>query len=324
MGSGAGVAMMQVFVYEYLSGGGLVDGDPAATAVLMPQGLAMRDALVADLLASGDCDVTAATCARAGPLPAGASEAVARDGETPEDFAARLAAAHDAAWIIAPETGGCLAGFERAIGAPRWLGCDARSIAIGSSKSATLRHLAAHDIPTPWRHEASASRWVVKPDDGAGSVDTCVHADRAGAEAELARRHARGESACLEPWVDGEALSISLLCELGQAELLCVNRQRVATRADGSLRYDGVEIDVWPRRDPRRRTLAALASRVAAALPGLRGFVGVDLVWHPAHGPVLIEINPRLTCAYVGLSRRLGRNLAAEVLGLQRLERIDA
>jgi tyramine---L-glutamate ligase len=321
---GRGAAMMQVFVYEYLSGGGLVDGDAAATAVLMPQGLAMRDALVADLLASGDCDVTAATCAHAGPLPRGAAEAVAHDGETPEAFAARLAARHDAAWIIAPETGGCLAAFERAIGSPRWLGCDARSIAIGSSKSATLHHLAAHDLPTPWRCETRATRWVVKPDDGAGSVATRIHAARAAAEADLAGRHARGDSACLEPWAEGEALSISLLCELGRAELLGVNRQHITTLADGTLRYDGVEIDVWPRHDPRRPTLAALASRVAAALPGLRGFVGIDLVWHARHGPVLIEINPRLTCAYVGLSQRLGRNLAAEVLALQRLERIDA
>ena len=316
--------MMQVFVYEYLSGGGLVDGDAAATALLMPQGLAMRDALVADLLASGDCAVTAATCAHAGALPRGAAEAVAHDGETAESFAARLAARHDAAWIVAPETGGCLAAFERAIGAPRWLGCDARSIAIASSKSATLRHLAAHDLPTPWQHEARAARWGVKPDDGAGSVATRLHNGREAAAADLAVRHARGDSACLEPWVEGEALSLSLLCELGRAELLGVNRQRITTLADGTLRYDGVAIDVWPRRDPRRPGLAALAWRVAAALPGLRGFVGIDLVWHAQHGPVLIEINPRLTCAYVGLSQRLGRNLAGEVLALQRLERIDA
>ena len=103
-----------------------------------------------------------------------------------------------------------------------------------------------------------------------------------------------------------------------------MNHQRITTLPDGTLHYDGVDIDVWPRHDPRRPTLDALASRVAAALPGLRGFVGIDLVWHARHGPVLIEINPRLTCAYVGLSQRLRRNLAAEVLALQRLERIDA
>ena len=102
--------MMQVFVYEYLSGGGAVDDRDAGT--LLPQGLAMRDALVADLLASGHCDVTAATCAHAGALPAGAAETAAREGETPLDFVARLAAEHEAVWVIAPETGGCLADFE--------------------------------------------------------------------------------------------------------------------------------------------------------------------------------------------------------------------
>jgi tyramine---L-glutamate ligase len=31
-------------------------------------------------------------------------------------------------------------------------------------------------------------------------------------------------------------------------------------------------------------------------------------------GPVVIEVNPRVTCAYIGLSAALGRNLAAELL----------
>jgi len=144
------------------------------------------------------------------------------------------------------------------------------------------------------------------------------------ADADLGARRDRGEAAWLEPWVDGQALSLSLLCELGRAELLSVNRQRIRRDRDGALHYDGVDIDVLPGRDARCVRLAALAARTAAALPGLRGFVGIDVVWHEQHGPVLIEINPRLTCAYVGLSRRLGRNLAAEVLALQKLERLDA
>jgi predicted ATP-grasp superfamily ATP-dependent carboligase len=53
---------------------------------------------------------------------------------------------------------------------------------------------------------------------------------------------------------------------------------------------------------------------VARAVPGLSGFAGIDLVWHPRHGAVVIEVNPRVTCAYVGLSAALGRNLAAELL----------
>jgi predicted ATP-grasp superfamily ATP-dependent carboligase len=37
-------------------------------------------------------------------------------------------------------------------------------------------------------------------------------------------------------------------------------------------------------------------------------------VLHPRQGPVVIEINPRVTCAYRGLSASLGRNLALELL----------
>lgn len=64
--------------------------------------------------------------------------------------------------------------------------------------------------------------------------------------------------------------------------------------------------------------LRRLAAQVARHVPGLRGFVGIDLVWHAHFGPVLIEINPRVTCAYPGLSARLGRNLAGEIVQAHR------
>ncbi|MBP7442713.1 MAG: ATP-grasp domain-containing protein, partial [Thauera sp.] len=37
------------------------------------------------------------------------------------------------------------------------------------------------------------------------------------------------------------------------------------------------------------------------AVPGLAGFVGIDLVRQPDGRLCVIEINPRLTCAYAGL-----------------------
>ena len=36
-------------------------------------------------------------------------------------------------------------------------------------------------------------------------------------------------------------------------------------------------------------------------MPGLAGFVGIDLVRQPDGRLCVIEINPRLTCAYAGL-----------------------
>ena len=176
--------MMRVFVYEHLSGGGRVDGGAAAAALLMPQGLAMRDAMVRDLLRARLCAVTVATCAAAGAPPPGAELARAGSGETAEAFVARQATRHDAVWAVAPETGGLLAALQAAVGRPRWLGCDAAAIALASSKGATLARLRAHGVVTPHDLAADATRWVVKPDDGAGAVAIRVHAARAAAEAD--------------------------------------------------------------------------------------------------------------------------------------------
>lgn len=310
--------MKRVFVYEYLSGGGLADGDAAVRDTLLPAGVAMRDAMVADLLCVPDCAVTVATSPQAGTPPGRRVACVtARPGEAPLDFVMRASRGHELVWLVAPETGGLLAQFQRRIGDARWLGCDAAAIALATSKGATALRLASQAIWTPlaFEHGPTTRRWVTKPDDGAGAVATRRFDDPAAARADFVRRSAAGEAVVLEPWVDGEPLSLSLLCRSDGAELLSVNRQEIGVDAAGAVSFDGIALDVMAPSDPRRRRLARLAKEVAEAVPGLRGFVGIDLVWHDQAGPVVIEINPRVTCAYVGLSAALGRNLAAAVIG---------
>ena len=308
--------MKRVFVYEYLSGGGLMAGDDAAGDELLPLGLSMRDAVLGDLLRADDCAVCAATCPHVPQPPSPATSVMPRSGESPFDFVARQAASHDFAWVIAPETGGLLAGFNRVVGASRWLGCDGAAIRLTSGKRATLMRLAAHGVPTPlaFANAPEVARWVVKPDDGAGAVATRVHTRHEDARDDWTRRSCAGLAASLEPWVDGEPLSVSLLCRAGKTEMLSVNRQRIAIDRDGNLAFQGVELNVFPAGDPRASLISAMASQVARSIPGLRGFVGIDLVWHARCGPVVIEVNPRVTCAYVGLSSALKRNLAAEVM----------
>lgn len=309
--------MRRVFVYEYLSGGGTLESDARSAAELMPMGVAMRDAMVLDLLCAADCAVTVATCAAAAASLPGATRAGARPGETPADFVGRLARQHDAVWLVAPETGGLLRQLAGSVEPARWLGSTPEAIAVASSKRATVEHLHGQGIATPlaWRDDAAVRRWVVKPDDGAGAIDTHVHLDREAAGRDLAARPAG--SSWLEPWVEGEALSVSMLCCDGRADLLSVNRQHIVVDERGVVQFRGVDVNVIAPEDARRPALAALATQVAQALPGLGGFVGIDVVWHVQRGPVLIEINPRVTSAYVGLSASLGRNIAAELLAAQ-------
>lgn len=308
--------MARVFVFEYLTAGGLDREDAATAATLLPMGVAMRDAMVNDLLQVRGVQVSAASCTAATPPPEGARACVPPAGMALPDWVAWQAARHDAVWLVAPETDGLLGRLQEAVPGTQWLGCEAGAIALASRKRATLARLAAAGVKTPLAFASAAARWVVKPDDGAGAVATQVHDSLAAAHAAQCRAP-RG-SVTLEPWVDGEALSLSLLGGTPGTELLSINRQHIELDAQGRVAYGGVSAAAIALDDARAAPLAALATQVGQAIPGLLGFVGIDLVWHPQQGPVVIEVNPRVTCAYVGLSARLGRNLAAEILAQPR------
>jgi len=311
--------MLRIFVHESLSAGAAaVPGGPDRE--LLAAGVAMRNAIVEDLARLDGVAVTCAVGAACGASPgwqaANVATAAARPGEPAQAFVARMAAVHELCWIVAPETGGELARLHAAVGDARWIGCDAGAIRCAASKRATLAVLAAAGVPTPLGAGASpGGRWLVKPDDGAGCLGTRLHADRAAAQTAAALLRMRGDLVVLEPFVEGEALSVSLIVGADLAEPVSFNRQRIVVDSAGWLYDAGVQAGALDAAcDPRVPRLAAAAAAAVRALPGLGGFVGIDMVWNDERGAVVIEINPRVTCAYVGASARLGRNLAADVL----------
>jgi len=278
----------------------------------------MRDALVADLAALAGTRITVAVReqeVRHPGWPALVRTITALSHEDAIDFVRRQAPLHDLCWIVAPESDGLLLRLHEAVGPSRWIGCSAAAIRLAASKTATCEALQRAGIATPLAFAAGhRGAWIVKPDDGAGCVATRWHATREAAEADLRQRAAAGQHALLQPYVDGEALSISMIVGPDLARPLAFNRQRLARADDGSLHDLGVQVAALAPGDPRVPALGALARRVAAAIPGLRGFVGIDLAWKEGEGPVVIEVNPRVTCAYVGLSAILRRNLAADIV----------
>ena len=311
--------MVRIFVYESLSAG--THAAPhGPERELLAAGVAMRHAIVDDLSRLAGVAVTCAVAAAPGRggtrdrHAANLASVAATAGEDAETFVGRLAAVHDLSWIVAPETGGELARLHAAVGADRWIGCDAASIRRAASKRATLAALAAAGVPTPLDGAAShRGRWLVKPDDGAGCLSTRVHGHHAAAV-----DHLPGAAFTLEPFVEGEALSISMIVGADLATAVSFNRQRIEIDAAGRLSDLGVQAAALDAAtDPRIARLEALAAATARALPGLGGFVGIDVVWNEERGAVVIEVNPRVTCAYVGLSGKLGRNLAADILHLK-------
>jgi tyramine---L-glutamate ligase len=306
---------LRIFAFEYVTAGGW--REIGAAPSLIAEGAAMLRALVRDLARLPAVEVVVAADPELA-LAALDADAVTIDPSDLRGSWRRIAGRCDLLWPIAPETGGLLEEMARLATAA---GCEplcsrSAALAIARSKTATARWLAERGIPVVATHALEAAAptadrlLVVKPDDGAGAVDTVLVAG----EVALARwRHddaARGF--VVQPFVLGEPLSISLLAQDGEAWLLCCNRQDVAI-VDDRFFYRG---SVVGGAEDRRAALAPLAQSIAAALPDLWGYVGVDLI-DGREGPAVLEINPRLTTSYVGLADSIGINPAELVLALR-------
>jgi predicted ATP-grasp superfamily ATP-dependent carboligase len=305
---------MKIFVYEHFTGGGL--GAEPLPASLAHEGDLIVQALLKDLASVPGVELLVSRDRRLPPVAQG-ELLVPLPGEAPLALYARGVAAADAAWPTAPESRGTLERLAREtlrLGRTL-LGCRPDAVQLTTSKRATasaLRAAGIATVPTFGRTDLIDARpgpWVVKPDDAAGCEETLVVPDWRAASQYLAQ----SPGMVAQPWVEGVAASLSLLCAGGNAVLLCCNRQHLRV-AEGRLALERIGVNAIP--DPTGH-LAALGVRIAATIPGLWGYVGVDLVLG-TEGPVVLEINPRLTTSYCGLRPALGINVAARVLDLLR------
>ena len=306
---------MQIFAWEYVTSGGAraIGASPSMVA----EGRMMIRALARDLAAIPGVSLRIARdpSVDLGALPT-AIETVTTD-DPARDWQ-RIAHSADAVWPIAPETGGILEEATRLVLRSERILLASRldALAIARSKTATARHLAARDVPVvptfplDGALPPSAHGWVVKPDDGAGATETYFFA-----EAEPLQRWAgenKGGGWIVQPFIAGTAASVSILAQDGCGWLLACNLQHV-DRVRGTFAYRG---GIVGGAEERRRVFEPLAERIVAALPGLWGLIGVDLIDRP-DGPLVLEVNPRLTTSYVGLAESIALNPAALVLALQ-------
>ena len=246
----------------------------------------------------------------------------------------------DAALVIAPEGHGHLARLARAVERSRVtpLGCGPRAARLAGDKMETARLLERAGIATPATRRVGSGAaglrglarvplpLVLKPRDGCGAagVEVVRRAGDLAAALRRARRAAAGSDVIVQPYLAGAPISVSLLVRRdprrrrggSTALVLAVGRQRIAGRR--SLSYLGGDM---PLRGAAATAAARLALRATAALArsaaDLRGPVGVDLVLAAA-GPVVIEINPRLTTSWIGLRRIARVSLAGLLLDAAR------
>ncbi|MCX5661878.1 MAG: ATP-grasp domain-containing protein [Planctomycetota bacterium] len=301
---------MRVLIFEHICGGGLSGVDLRPT--LARKGGAMLENLVADFLAAGVKVVTTLDTRASLPLPGASVERVAPGS----DFSAifdRLARSCDAALAVAPEFDGLLEGWCARIEAlgVRSLGSSPAAIRLTGDKFGLAAHWARAGIPTPAtlaglpKPDVAQFPCIAKPRFGAGCEDTFVCRS-----AEDLRQLPRRADWIVQPFIPGIAASAACVVHDGHARPLRAGEQRV--EGAGRLSYRGGRLPL--PEDLERRALD-LATRAIACVPGLRGYVGVDLVLgESARDDSAIELNPRPTVAFAGLRRLCATSLARAIL----------
>jgi predicted ATP-grasp superfamily ATP-dependent carboligase len=325
---------MRVFIYEFVTGGGLWGGltslpcqastFPASpsTASLLKEGRAMVQAVTSDFCALPEVEVCTTRDARLSELHPTECRVVATARAVDERQALeRLAAEADWTLLIAPETAGALADrcqIVESVGG-RLISPSTQVVQIAADKQATAELLTQRGVPTPPGAVIAPGRGgipsritfpaVLKPVDGCGSEGVRLIRDPAELFEVAIDRPMR-----LEEFVPGVAASVAVLAGSAGCHALPACQQRLSK--DGRFSYLGGRLPLSAALDRRSRQLAQAA---IAALPEPRGYIGVDMVLGEADngsGDRVIEINPRLTTSYVGLRAASQTNLASAMLAV--------
>lgn len=310
----------RIFVYELITGGGLlaVDGAPPPSGSLLREGLAMLSAVVEDFALIPGTTVTVLRDYRLEPLSVAASQQIVVAGHDAErDAFCHAASQADAMLVIAPEFDNLL--LERT----RWaeqheaylLSPDSRVVELTSCKWRTFQHFREAGIPTidtfclgqkaTWQHLEEVPV-VTKPRDGAGSEGIVCW--KKGKQSNW--QFADSEKFLIQPKVCGTSVSCAILGAGEQFYLLPAGYQRL----DKELKYYGGQL---PLPDPLNQRAHRLTTQAIRSLPPFRGYIGLDMILGPhpdGKDDVAVEINPRLTSSYVGLRKLLRSNLAQSML----------
>ena len=263
---------MHVFLYEWITGGGLIREPGQLPPSLLREGAAMARALAADFAKIPGCRVSVLRDVRLDTLPFPGCDVVEIQSlsEWGEDFD-RLATEADWSLVVAPEFDRILERTTRRVVAAggRTLNASPEFIALASNKQHTAERLREEGIAAPHgvifaEGEAKlpadfAYPAVLKPVDGAGSQDLCIVASHRDEPPSYAwgRR--------LEEFRPGRSASVAAICGESSTIMLPACTQRLSE--DSRLTYLGGALVSEP---PLAERASQLAQRALAAMPRSR------------------------------------------------------
>ena len=306
----------RVFVYEFMCGGGMA-GEELHVDVAV-EGLAMLLASAEDFSSAGFHTFTTLDprLLYLKRIFEARSVSVVERG--------LLEGVEEADWVllIAPETGGTLCELTRTLerSGCSVLGSSSNGVALATDKGRTLELAGEAGLSVPLTltaksvEEAVGRAWevgfpaVFKPVDGVGceGVSVARGEDDVRGAAELASAASGTGEILVQEYVKGVDASASLIVGDDEATPLTLNAQMILIGEDGRIRYGGGYL---PLKHGLEKEALKAAEKAALQIPGLKGYVGVDLVLS-RRGVFIMEVNPRLTTSYLGVREVVEGNIA--------------
>lgn len=302
---------MNILIFEYITGGGLVG--ETLPASLVGEGELMLNAVSADFAELDDVKVSVMRDYRLQSNKHAENEYIVDAENGFANVIESVAMTIDALLIIAPESEDILSTLcgEYSNRDFTLLNSAANCVALVSDKLKTYKHLQSFAIPQIPTYEMcdvksiNSDKIIVKPKDGVGCER--IHLLEISKNSSEVVNQSETHNYIAQPYIQGQSASLSLLCWDGECKLLSANIQNIEEIED-SLELRGCVVNLLGR-----DRFVEFSNSLIKALPGLRGYVGVDILISKDE-VLLVEVNPRLTTSYAGLRLALGVNPAGLVL----------
>lgn len=317
---------MKVFVYEHITSGALIN--ESLPVSLAHEGNEMLAAVVHDMALLTNIELIILRDFRLNPLSDIMTNShhqsliIDKEMSFHQHYTQSIKQA-DAVLIIAPETDGLLQSLQQSVlnQGKKLLGCAPQATQICTDKIACHQQLVSNHVQTP--HTVTASNWllnsfdsasgfIIKPRDGAGCLDTLFFGNSSAVAAYLTSRSLDVEQTIVQPYIEGNTLSLSLLCDDKTSRVLAINQQHIQLD-EGQLSFHGCSVNGVVEAQFSLTQATAIAQQTHRAISGLWGFIGIDLIVTDNQAYV-VDINPRLTTSYVALHQSLSLNPAQLLL----------
>ena len=112
--------------------------------------------------------------------------------------------------------------------------------------------------------------------------------------------------------------SVSVFFSKDSFKLLTINKQLIKINKNNQIYLSGIIINV---RYEYYMKILRIVSKIKNILPGLKGFVGIDLLINDKE-IFIIEINPRLTTSFGGIHHTLGINIVDLIINSNNIKNI--